>query len=453
MTVVVQFAAKLPASSPLVGYALPEGFPFLVLEETMAILEPVLEHLYATHVTASGRRWNENTTEANAYDLRDWFDFLEHQRHEHPGGKPWDLASHEDYLEYHEALQDVVSRQTGRYLSDSTIQRRQIAVERFYAWAEKKGLYMGPFIERTVQKGRRRPPRDRDELAHIRSIQPTQGDFPEGRHRSGGDDIVSPLTRHEWRALQRELGPLPSERGEADPRPCRRRLAPELSIVTGMRIDEVANLTAAQVHDLISHLLLMSEEARERSYIPLRLSKTKGLVVRDVLVPAYLVQEMERYMDGERAESIAVGQAYAAKKSKSYKEPTAFFLNLPDIERFAGRPVTTGTLGDDFRNACIAAGLVMTEERHDPDDPTKVKLVKVAAHSYHDTRHTFSVWKYHTEVANGNSEPWKPIQTLLGHKSLQVTMDTYLKVVDVHRESAGMKQWDHVKGLRGGSRA
>lgn len=454
MTVVVKFAAKLTARSPLAPYALPERFPFLIIEETMMILEPVLLHLYQTHITARGKRWNKNTANANAYDLRDWFDFLEHRQYnKDQHGKPWDLASHEDYLEYHEVLQDLVSRQTGKYFSNSTIERRQVAVERFYAWAKQEGLYVGSFIEREVKKGRRRVPRDVDELAHIKPSLPTATTVPEGRHCSSGGEPVKPLTRHKWTVLKRELGPLPSEQDEADPRPCRTRLATELSVLTGMRVDEVVQLTKAHVQDLISHLLLLSEEEREREYIPLQLTRTKGSVERDVLVPVYLVEEMEHYIDGERAESVKVGRTYAFDKGKPYKEPSAFFLNLPDIKRYAGRPVTTDTLQADFRNACIAAGLVMIEERYDADEPTQVRFVKIAKHSYHDSRHTFAVWKYHSERANGNSEPWKVIQSLLGHKRLQVTLDTYLKVVDVHRELAGMKQWGHFKGLRGEAHA
>src|ERR1035441_1793883 len=39
------------------------------------------------------------------------------------------------------------------------------------------------------------------------------------------------------------LGPLPSERGADDPTPSRDRLAAELSVSTGLRVDEVAKLT------------------------------------------------------------------------------------------------------------------------------------------------------------------------------------------------------------------
>ena len=223
--------------------------------------------------------------------------------------------------------------------------------------------------------------------------------------------------------------------------------------MTGMRVGEVAQLSASQGRDLVAQLLLLPEEERERSYVPMRITKTKRMVTRNVQVPAYLVSEIELYLDGERAESTKVGRAFAQKCSNSFREPSSLFLNQAANERFAGKQVTTDTLQADFRTACIAAALVETEQRYDPDDPSQVKLVKVPAHSFHDTRHTFAVWKYHTEIANGNPEPWKLIQTLLGHKQLSVTQDIYLKVVDVERELAGHQQWNHhVDALRGGGR-
>jgi len=56
---------------------------------------------------------------------------------------------------------------------------------------------------------------------------------------------------------------------------------------------------------------------------------------------------------------------------------------------------------------------------------------KKAMHCVHDLRHTYAVLTYHAEVMNGNVEPWKKIQAQLGHKSLQTTIDTYLRYVSV----------------------
>ena len=73
-------ANELPKNDPLSKFALPEGFPFLVVEsgESIEIQEHVLLYLHEKFVRGKGRRgWKKNTAEAYAYDLRDWFAFLE----------------------------------------------------------------------------------------------------------------------------------------------------------------------------------------------------------------------------------------------------------------------------------------------------------------------------------------------------------------------------------------
>jgi hypothetical protein len=83
---IVEFAAALPDGNPLTTDALPQGFPFLVDDDTDAIVEPALLFLVDAYLTKTGF-WNRNTTKRAAYDLLDWWRFLDHQ------GRPWDLAN------------------------------------------------------------------------------------------------------------------------------------------------------------------------------------------------------------------------------------------------------------------------------------------------------------------------------------------------------------------------
>ena len=54
----------------------------------------------------------------------------------------------------------------------------------------------------------------------------------------------------------------------------------------------------------------------------------------------------------------------------------------------------------------------------------------------HDLRHTAAVLIYYAESATGNPEPWKKVQTPLGHKNLQTTIDTYLHHVEIFGENS-----------------
>ena len=75
---IVEFAAALPDGNPLMTGALPRGFPFLIDDDTDSVVEPALLFLVDTYLTKTGR-WNRNSTKRAAYDLLDWWRFLDHQ--------------------------------------------------------------------------------------------------------------------------------------------------------------------------------------------------------------------------------------------------------------------------------------------------------------------------------------------------------------------------------------
>jgi integrase len=458
-------ANELPKNDPLSKSALPEGFPFLVVEsdERIQIQEHVLLYLHEKFVRGKGRQgWKkkENTAEAYAYDLRDWFAFLEvcedESNENGKVGKAWDAATEDDYIEYRDALQDAVSPHTRRCLSDSTIRRRQSTVENFYKEAQKREWYVGTFLKTSeLRKGRIRPA-DSDAMVHLRAGRDTTREVSPYAEEVGETGIVHPLSTAEWLGVQRELGPLPSE-SEENLRPSRDRLACELSLTTGLRVDEVANLTVRHILKLNTDYLLLSEEDREYGYLKLYITKTKRLKPRNVLVPCYLIPELVRYIDGERTAAVLAGKAYATKNGKKYKEPGSLFLNHTYPLQHAGNGIQPASISHAFRQACKAAGVMKTvQEIHvaedDEGNDTEVSVLRrAAAHCYHDLRHTFAVTMYFNEVDNRNPEPWLPIKELLGHASVETTRNIYLKVVTVEEKARAGKVSYRAKQRVGGN--
>jgi integrase len=440
-------ASELPKNDLLSKFALPEGFPFLAVEsdKSIEIQEHVLLYLHEKFVRGKGRRgWKKNTAEAYAYDLRDWFAFLEVCEDEieenSKVGKTWDAATEEDYIDYREALQDAVSPHTRQYLSHSTIRRRQSSVENFYKEAQKRDWYVGAFLKTSEFKKGRIRPADRDAMVHLRAGRDTTREVSPYVEEVGETGVVHPLSSAEWRGVQRELGPLPSE-SEENLRPSRDRLACELSLTTGIRVDEAASLTVRHILKLNTDYLLLSEEDREYGYLKLYITKTKRLKPRNVLVPCYLIPELVRYIDGERKAAVSAGKVYSAKQGKKYKEPNSLFVNHAYPLQHAGNAIQPQSLSHAFRQACKATGVMKTvQEIHAVEDDegseTNVSVLRrAAAHCYHDLRHTFAVTKYCDEVDNGNSEPWLLIKELLGHASVETTRDIYLKVVTVEEKA------------------
>jgi integrase len=457
--------SELLNNATLTKFALPEAFPILVVEreESIEIQEHVLLYLYEKFVKGRGRRgWKkkENTAEAYAYDLRDWFAFLEvcEDESDESGkiGKAWDTATEDDYTNYGEALQDAVSPHTRRCLSHSTIRRRQSTVESFYTDAQRQGWYVGTFLKNTVLKKGRIRPADTDAMVHLHTGHSKTLEVSPYVDEIGETTATHPLSKVEWREIQRELGPLQSELKENN-RPYRDRLACELSLTTGLRVDEAANLTLRHILKLNTDYLLSSEEDREHGYLKLYITKTKRLKPRNILVPCYLIPELLRYIDGERKAAVSAGKAYSTKHRKKYKEPDNLFVNNAYPLQHAGKAIQPASLSHAFRQACKAAGVMKTvQEIHVMEDNeekhTDVSVLRrAAAHCYHDLRHTFAITMYFREVDRGNPEPWLLIKELLGHASVETTRDIYLKVVTIEEKARSGKISYRAKQRAGGN--
>ncbi|WP_323143562.1 tyrosine-type recombinase/integrase [Massilia phyllosphaerae] len=423
----------------------------MVIDEEAKIIEPALLYLRQIAIRRGPRHKKLNTANAFAYDLRDWFDYLTHVQWTNPVtnqlevGKPWDVAGESDYIAYRDTAQVIVSYKTNRELASSTISRRQGTVERFYAYAKKQGWYTGEFIVNKVKKGRVTLQND---LGGQRSSKRSSGDDgtkSQSRETSEFGEPVRPLSAIEWQLIQEALGPLPTQRGD-DWRPSRNRVVCELAIGTGMRVDELASLTVYQLQGLHKLWLLASEEMRKDGFFPLAITKTKRLKPRTVQVPGYQIPELMAYMDGEREESIKNGQAHAFKNGQRYKRPVSLFVNDADSAQHCGKAVRAPALSWAFKQACMAADITHLVEKIDIETGERYHE-KLVRHRFHDLRHTFAVWKYHSEKADGNAEPWKEIQILLGHSSLKTTLDIYLAIIDVHRRNAGKKQYEVKKRM------
>jgi integrase/recombinase XerC len=400
---IVEFAAALPDGNPLRTEALPRRFPFLIDDDTHEVVEPALLFLVDAYLTKTGF-WNPNTAKKAAYDLLDWWRFLDH------AGRPWDLADGRDLDAYRDSMIGQISPRTYEEYKPETIGARRILVKRFYAWAHKRGFCDGNLQE--AHSGQHRiavdPGTPRSTRRPGVKVRPLMGGDP--KHPS-------------FPRIARHLGPLPSERGADDSTSCRDRLAAELSVSTGLRVDEVAKLTVFQILDL-------PVGGDPERFTTMHVTWTKRLVERDVNVPNYLIPDLHAYIDGERKECIAVARRHWLKKKSD--EAKVLFVNGVDAQQNAGKPVAADTLSDAFRRAVIKAGLTEWVTKTDPDTGA-VRQVRVPRHRYHDLRHTYALWTYHALVEQGISEPWKIIQSLLGHAHLSTTLDTYLRVVNVEK--------------------
>lgn len=396
-----------PAAPGSAGLArdghLPMDFPILVDADTREIVEPVLLFIADRYMGCM------NSAKSAANDLKDWWAFLSEIK------RPWYAASREDVEFYRDAMFQTVSPVTHRPYADTTVIKRTGTVMTFYTWAHAKGL-IDQALDRRISKPISRQS-NADSLAHVRRSSTFESNDILPKRRTGLDDQVVALTPNDVEIVFKTLGPLPSEKA-TDARPSRDRLIAETGLNTGMRRDELRSLLKWQIYGL------RPESSISTSVCALPLTKTKGLRPRKVLVPIWLVEDLIHYIENERAEAIKAARFY--NRMPRNHEPTELFVNGISSCYNTGFGISNDTIDRQFRAAILAAGLTKTVSLVDPTTNERY-VVEEVRYVFHALRHTFAIWRYYAEFMNGAREPWKIVQALLGHQSLQTTMAIYLR--------------------------
>ena len=363
---------------------IPEGSPFLVDRDSGKIIEPVL------HFTLASQ--SMNTSNARCEDLKDWFTYLDEFEIE------WLDAGEDELAQYQTIMQQTISVRHESY-SIKTIRRRTATIVAFYRYWEGKGLYKGS-VERQAKSGFYRAI-DSNPLAHLGNSRQTRSSAYDSIG-SNSDGPVKAMTPRVWQGVSRKLGNMQNTH----------RLIWEVALQTGMRIHEVLNLTKYEIQGLVS-------DPDAPAVLQPLVILGKGNVKRKAFFPNWLIAELNEYVRLLRSRAV---------KRKGGREPAALFLNTENPAH-RGNPITQRTALRHFNAAVRAAGYVVIVEKTDPETG-EIYYIQQAKYSGHSTRHSFAIWTYYARKSSGDSEPWKYIQSRLGHKHLQTTLDTYLRAAD-----------------------
>jgi site-specific recombinase XerD len=361
---------------------------------------------------------SKHTWEAAGYDLLSWFQWCQLKEID------WHAATESDRNQFGDDHLQAAS-------DEKTINRKLTAVRRFYDFARAEGWYqrdMGASIEQR-QVGNR--PIDDDALAHTRSTGGGVKEKDSLLKKVGRKDVMRPMQVKHLRKLLQHSGP--TVQNEQDKRQVRDRLICDLGYTSGTRLGDVTKLTTLQF------LNITVEPHEQLMDFPL-IVEGKMKVTRKVAAPGWLVLAIQTYINGGRAASEREG------KKRGVKATTALFLGHA-ASKSAGKLLTRSAIQKMFALACMKCGI--TEQIEVKDVANGKKHVKtVPAHSFHDLRHNCAVLTYHAEKAQGSPEPWKIVQIKLGHKSLKVTMDTYLAHVSIFGEKQGVTDIRRLLGLQ-----
>lgn len=401
------------------------GVPALFLDtrDKLDLFEQPTRFLGERYVR-SGSTPSSHTWEKAAYGLKSWFQFLQ------AIDRDWLNASEQDRIDFRDTYRGSISQKTGRAYGAAGVHDAMVVVRSFYQHCADRGTYHGDIGASSVA-AEYKVPIDLDALAHTRSAGVMRvRDRALPKVRPGVK--IHPLTPRDLKNLLCHVGPQACAR-DGDQRVARDRLICDLGWAVGLRLNEINNLTTLQF------MTLSPDGCAPFVGMALIILHGKGNKTRQVLIPAWLVMDIQAYMDGERAASLR------ACKTKNRHAPTRLLLGH-EHSGSAGRPVTNAALQKMFRVACLTLGLVEIVEKTDPETG-KQFTYKTPRHSMHDLRHSYAVLTYHAERANGNAEPWKKIQAQLGHSKLQTTIDTYLSHVEIFTDKPGLLEVRRMLGL------
>lgn len=360
---------------------------------------------------------SKHTWEAVGYDLLSWFQWCQLRK-----------------IEWHEATEDDRRQFSDDYFQDGTdertINRKLTVVRRFYDFARGESWYRRDIGLSAEKQQIRSLPIDQDELAHIHANDRFTKERDSLLRKVGKKDVMRPMQVKHLRKLLEQIGP--TNQNAQDRRQVRDRLICDLGYISGTRLGDVTNLTTLQFLNIIvePHEQLMD--------FPI-IVEGKRRVTRKVAAPGWLILAIQAYIYGERTVSEREG------KQRGVKTCTSLFLGHAG-SKSAGKPISRSAIQKMFAAACMKTGITKQIEVLDYLSDRK-HIKTVPAHSYHDLRHNCAVLTYHVEIAKGNTEPWKHVQIKLGHKSVRLTMDTYLAHVSIFGDRQSVTDIRRLLGL------
>jgi hypothetical protein len=246
-------------------------------------------------------RHSRNTWAQAAQSILTWFDFLE------AAGIDWKHAAKADLIAYRDAYLSSISPQTGREYSANTIAVRMTYIIDFIRFGVKQSWIESDFCSGPIKPQSRfqRIPIDQDPLAHIRKNSPRSAEpaaaavsgLNKLKPKSSQDDTVRVLSRQELNALIRWAGPRPSERQQEDGGSDRDFIVLALGWVCGLRAQEIADTSA------MPFLTMVPDPDKLGRFFKL-LVTGKGKKTLPIDVPAWLVLDIQSYIDGERKRSL-----------------------------------------------------------------------------------------------------------------------------------------------------
>lgn len=385
--------ALLPQGLQLKGLGWPAGCHFLVSETTQIPIPEVLgflrDHYLARSVIALKR--SPRSLEAAVYDLKDFYDFLDTYKLK---ALEIGLSHIEDYLNSMRLNDSPVTKEP---FAISTIRRRASTVCAFYRWAIDNALMKNKIDRHTLTAVAKEDIRYETASDHLQKAK-----------RQTKDLKVTFIPTEKLRLILEAAGHLRVDIRNLDEPPSDRlRLMLECGLQAGLRRAEISGLE-------VQAFIKAARIAKDMQLIekcPVKLFR-KGGRYRTVMVPVWLIRNIDYYIHAERAQAIQARH----KANPEFLDHGIVFVRGRESGGTAGNALSPRYLSGPMSDIQERLGIGMGEAGG------------AVRYGVHALRHTYALLEYFTRKWNGDSEPWLYVQAQLGHTSLATTTDIYLAV-------------------------
>lgn len=387
--------ALLPPQLQLKGFGWPAGCHFLLSESTQVPIPEVLGFLRDHYLSRAlvGLKRSPRSLEAGTYDLKDYYDFLDAYELK---ALEVGLSQIEDYVNSMHLNDSPV---TGKPFARATIKRRASTICSFYRWASENGLTKRRIDSRALSG------LPKEEIRYE-----TQSDRLQTPRAQRRDTKVRFIPNEKLRKILDGAGALRVDVKNDEESPSDRlRLMLECALQAGLRRAEVS---ALETEEVLKGARLAQERLLDEK-CAINVIRKGGRRIF-VMLPVWLIQNLEHYIKNERK------QAIDARLQSDAEFSDHGFLFVKDIEkgRRAGDALSPEYLSGPMRRIQLELGICVGQSS---TEDSRGKLYGV-----HALRHTYALLEYFSRKSAGDNEPWLYVQAQLGHSSLSTTTDIYL---------------------------
>lgn len=372
------------------------NFAYVVDRHTMEPVASILEYLTFSASTRSNSSVTIKNKADSCYELFLYLDAIDVDYRD---------VCVETLIEYKERLSAYISPKTHRPLASGTVKLRLQVARDFCAF---HGILM------KVECGniRAKPVAGRPAIPATSQVQ--------ALHVKSNIGLIEYVGAEDLKRLLSALGGPP---GNGAGRRSRDWLLAVVCVSTGVRLSEALGLTVSQI-------LSAEKDCGDGRVAMIRLEKTKKQYGRDkarnIAVDKDVISMLLKYIYGERKEAVAIGR----RKGGSAADTGVLFVNGSDCAfRYAGRPYRAKRAEEFFSLVQHKIGLTRIATMYDLDTHRPVGERLVCKHTIHHLRHTYAIQAWNAYRSLPETDRWIRIQAQLGHKSHEITANTYLRAV------------------------